>query len=140
MQTELDVHAALQKRLAEAVEGISVDVAWPAITYEPTQGTPYIIPNFLPSSNNPAAVGKDAKNRAIGFYQIRIIIPATEGEGLAKDIYHHIYPYFQRGSVIDDGGDLKIRVTQLQVVPLPGDEADWHTTVVRVVYRSDITN
>lgn len=139
-QTELDINAALQLQLSKASEGLDIDVAWPAIPYTPQQGIPYLNPSFLPATNNAASVGKDAKNRATGFYQIQIVIPATEGEGSAKDIFEHIYPYFRRGTVIKGSDDLRIRVTQLQVIPLSGDQADWHTTAVRVVYRSDLTN
>lgn len=143
-RTEFDIEIAFEERLAEAVSGLDVDVAWPSITYEPEQGQSYVRPVFIPASNSAAAVGKEAPNRVRGFYQIDIVTPrgmgVNKGKGKAKSIIDTIYPHFRRGEVLKLGDDLRIRVEAFQITPLSEDDSGWHTSVVRVVYRSDIKN
>ena len=139
-RTEVDIKAAFHEQLNIVAQEEGLDVAWPATSYEPVQGIDYIIPTLFPATNRPAAVGKDSANRVTGFYQIMIRTPATEGEGQANDIITKLYPKFKRGTVLKIGSDLRIRIESFQTIEMTDDQSDWHTSVVRASYRSDIMN
>lgn len=138
MQNEYDIEAVLNTRLSEFVEDYPIDVAFPAVPYEPKEGVPYIKVDNLPAGNVSVGIGEGTKNRYTGSYQLTVAIPANRGLADLRQIVNNLQTYFKRGTglIMDD---VKVRVTRFRLVTRM-EESDWFTQFIRIEYRADLVN
>jgi hypothetical protein len=91
-----DVTAALVQKLY-AIDNLP-DVAWPNTDYTPTTGELYLAAHLLPAETTAAGIGKDAKNKAPGIWQVDVKVPLGSGRSEYLGWVDTICNQFKRGN------------------------------------------
>ena len=104
-------------------------IAWPNTLFTPTLGTPFVVPNLLPSANTVSTSVETYK----GIYQIDINVPINKGTSQIYAIADAIKTYFQAKSLVANGQTTLIQAVSLG--PIQRDNA-WYSTNVDINYSS----
>ncbi len=134
--TPIDVEGTLQYQLELFKANYSIDIQYPNVSYSPTQGTPYMIVDFLHKEVTPVGVGATSLRRSRGVMQLSIMTTAGDGGGLKKEIIEALRPFFQAGTSITYNS-VTARVTNFYLGSYVSS-GDWYKSVVNVEFRSDI--
>lgn len=78
-----DIRAALETEL-NSTAGLP-EIHWDNTHNDPTTGTAFIRPEFLPLSRKPAVRGTSPQMRYSGFFICNIHVPERAGQGAAND-------------------------------------------------------
>jgi len=54
-------------------------IAWESVDYKPTDGTPYVVPELVPTSTRPTVRGENPQKKYQGLYRVKVYYP--EGKG-----------------------------------------------------------
>lgn len=143
MASIYDVETALNSQMNAYIVGapnsVGADnIAWGNVAFEPAEGQPYIAVNTVPASSTPVGVGQESAIRERGFYQLSVAVPSGEGKAVLRRIVEELQTYFRQGTSISYGGT-SVRVQRFQIfntISAP----DWYIQIVRVEWRSDISN
>lgn len=136
--TQKDVEKALNSQLVLFKASHPIDVAYPAVSYTPVDGTPYLKVDFLHGETSQTTLGTESKNRAPGVYQITVNIKGGQGTKDASTIIANLKEYFKTGTRIIYE-DTKVTITNFYLGN-PQDEPDWYREIINIVFRSDIVN
>lgn len=124
-----DIQAAFDTKLGASV---SDPVAYPNIPYEPSAGTVYIRPTFLPAETTQASLGATGKDETNGIYQIEVVVPRGSGRPQTVDT---VADAFKRGTVLTYNG-VNVRVRSVSIgVALVTDTA-WYSVPVSVNFQT----
>jgi hypothetical protein len=91
-----DITSALIQQLY-AIDDLP-DVAWPNTDYTPTTGELYLAAHLLPAEVVAAGVGKDAKNKVPGIWQVDVMAPIASGWSTYTTWVDTICGQFKRGN------------------------------------------
>lgn len=138
MATQVDVEITLNYRMSEYLTAYPIDVSYPAVTYSPVVGRPYLRVDFLHDETEQVEVGSTSDNRARGIYQITINVENNKGTGEVSTLISQLSEYFNRGTSISYNG-IGVKITNFYLGGKQEDE-DWYRKVVNIVFRSDIEN
>jgi hypothetical protein len=141
--TVYDIEAVLNNRLMEyANDPLTTigmeNVQWGNMEYTPVTGVPYIAGNFVPASSAPVGVGQESLIREIGFYQLSVAVPGGDGKALIKSIIAELHQYFKQGLVLALDG-VEVRIQRFRIFNA-FSSPDWYVQILRVEWRSDISN
>jgi hypothetical protein len=110
-----DMQAALDARL-DAMD--STPIAWPNVPYEPSAGTTYVRPQFLPTETVQASLGASGKDETNAVYQVDVVYPRGAGRATLTDT---IADHFKRGTVLSyNGTSLRVRSVSIGPAILDG--------------------
>ena len=110
-----DMQAALDARL-DSMD--STPVAWPNIPYEPSAGTTYVRPQFLPAETVQVSLGASGKDETNAIYQVDVVYPRGAGRTTLTDT---IADHFKRGTVLSyNGTSLRVRSVSIGPALLDG--------------------
>ena len=124
-----DIQAAFDTKLNTTV---SDPIAFPNIPFEPSAGTVYIKPSFLPAETIQASLGATGKDETNGIYQIEVVVPRGSGRPQSVDA---IADAFKRGTVFTYN-DVNVRVRSVSIgVALLTDTA-WYSVPVSVNFQT----
>tara|TARA_R110000803_G_scaffold37766_3_gene81487 strand:- start:52 stop:459 length:408 start_codon:yes stop_codon:yes gene_type:complete len=124
-----DIQAALDTRLA-SIAG-SPPIAWPNIEYEPTGGTTYLRPAFLPAETLQSGLGSEGLDETNGIYQIDVVYKVGSGRSSLVD---SVADHFKRGTVATYNG-VNVRIRSVSIAPAIFDIA-WHFVPVSVSFQT----
>ena len=127
-----DIETALDSHLNDMA--LLPDVAWANAGYEPTIGTMYLRPTFLPGETEAAALGAEAQDITIGLYQIDIYAESGRGQNEIIEMADKIANQFKRGSVLTYNG---VNVRVVRVSRGPAYNADgWFVLPVTITFNT----
>ena len=110
-----DMQAALDTHL-DSMD--STPIAWPNVPYEPSAGTVFLRPNFLPTETVQASLGSTGKDETNGIYQVDVVFPRGSGRTTLTDT---IADHFKRGTVLTyNGTSLRVRSVSMGPAILDG--------------------
>lgn len=110
-----DMQAALDNQLNTMDE---TPVAWPNVPYEPSAGTTYVRPTFLPATTVQASLGASGKDETNAVYQVDVVYPRGAGRTTLPDT---IADHFKRGTVLTyNGTSLRVRSVSIGPAILDG--------------------
>jgi len=136
--TDIDIMGVLNYRLSEYTNLNPIDVDYPNIKYEPSNGTSFLAVDLLPGTTTPASIGTGACTRHVGVYQIMINVPKYKSFSESKVLIDGLKNYFRMSTGITYNG-ITVRVTKFQVEQYMTDDA-WFKQPVSIYYRSDLEN
>ena len=124
-----DIQAAFDAKIGQSV---SDPIAFPNVPYEPSAGTVYVRPTFLPAETIQASLGATGKDETNGVYQIEVVVPRGSGRPQTID---SIADAFKRGTVLTYNG-VKVRVRSVSIgIALVTDTA-WYSVPVSVNFQT----
>jgi len=124
-----DIQAAFDTKLGQSV---SDPIAYPNIPYEPSAGTVFVRPSFLPAETSQASLGANGKDETVGVYQIEVVTPRGSGRPQSVDA---IADAFKRGTVLTYN-DVNVRIRSVSIgVALVTDTA-WYSVPVSVNFQT----
>jgi len=124
-----DIQAAFDTKLGQSV---SDPIAYPNIPYEPSAGTVFVRPSFLPAETSQASLGANGKDETVGVYQIEVVAPRGSGRPQSVDA---IADAFKRGTVLTYN-DVNVRIRSVSIgVALVTDTA-WYSVPVSVNFQT----
>jgi len=124
-----DIQAAFDTKLGQSV---SDPIAYPNIPYEPSAGTVFVRPSFLPAETSQASLGTNGKDETVGIYQIEVVVPRGSGRPQSVDA---IADAFKRGTVLTYN-DVNVRIRSVSIgVALVTDTA-WYSVPVSVNFQT----
>lgn len=110
-----DMQAALDTHL-DSMD--STPIAWPNVPYEPSAGTVFLRPNFLPTETVQASLGSAGKDETNAIYQVDVVFPRGSGRTTLTDT---IADHFKRGTVLTyNGTSLRVRSVSMGPAILDG--------------------
>ena len=110
-----DMQAALDTHL-DSMD--STPIAWPNVPYEPSAGTVFLRPNFLPTETVQASLGSTGKDETNAIYQVDVVFPRGSGRTTLTDT---IADHFKRGTVLTyNGTSLRVRSVSMGPAILDG--------------------
>lgn len=120
-----DIIAALDAHLVALADG--TPIAWPNLDYDPSLGTVYYRPRYLPVDTSQVSMGSAGKDKTLGIYQIDIMHPKGGGRSGKID---PLADHFKRGSVIAyNGVSVVVRTVALGT---PINDGAWYAIPVSV--------
>ena len=124
-----DIQGALDNQLSTLTS--SPPVAWPNIPYEPSVGTAYLRPLFLPGDTTQAGLGDTGLDDSFGIYQVDVVYKAGTGRSTLPD---SVADHFSRGTVCSYNG-VNVRVRSVSIGPMIQDEA-WVFVPVSISWQT----
>jgi hypothetical protein len=130
---------AIRSALDVALSGYQAsNVAWENSEFEPTVGTSWLRPTFMPAEPEQADLGDSGRNRLTGIYQVSVFAPTGEGAGEAESKAEDLVTYFKRGKTFVSGG-VTVRVRRAWR-SAAAQEADWYHVPVSVMWFAYAAN
>lgn len=133
-----EIQAALEKTL----EGISnvPQIAWENTNFEPTTGTAWVRPRFLPSDRRPRSLGVDSNGvpllqRYSGMFQIVVCVPEGIGREATNNIVNKITEAFEAAKDLDPVDNVYVTILQTEKMRAYQD-SPWYKTPVNVHWYS----
>lgn len=122
------IRKLLETKLSEVV-GIP-DIAWENIKYNPTTGSPYVKPTFIPTIRRPNCVGVNPEQYYQGLFQLECFVPTGRGPSEADELAQLLTTEFDATTTISDT-DVSIIIRRTEVSQGITDDA-WHKTIVSI--------
>lgn len=133
-----NVHAALNAQLKTVSEITDDVVAWVNRGFEPTPGTAWYRPTFMPAEPSSPEIMASSPNRHVGVYQVSIFWPQNTGYLDAETKAAAIVAAFSRGTTLTYSGTA-VRIER-SWYERGIAEPDWYHVPVTIAWRSDIAN
>lgn len=135
---DTSIERALLTRLT-TLDFTQSQIAWPNMPFQPTNGTAWLRPSFLPAQTEAGAASAIAHNRYAGLFQVSLFYPAGSGTTAPSEEADGIMTHFKRDTKLTEG-----TVTVLIIGPpyrLPAElEPDWLHIPIRIPYRCQAAN
>lgn len=110
-----DMQTALDSRL-DSMD--STPIAWPNVPYEPSAGTVYVRPSFIPGDTLQVTLGSTGQDETNAIYQIDVVVPRGTGRPALLDT---VADHFKRGTVLSyNGTNLRVRSVSIGPAILEG--------------------
>jgi len=130
-----DIAAAFRDQIRTAV-GPSATVVFEN-TPPVTPPRPYYKAFLLPGENETPTFGTDKRVRAVGIYQVNVVVDAGVGDGLAASLADEIMSAFYRGLTFVAGAAIITIEKSWRSAGIPS--GDHYSIPVSVRYWADLT-
>jgi len=110
---EGDIAATLLARLATFSHSPAIDIAWPGIHFEPTDGETYFDAQVYQNKTETRAVTMAGADHYKGFLQVAVMYPLSLGAGIIAptEIAGDVITHFARGTVLT-GDIITVRIIE----------------------------
>ena len=96
-----DIRAALEVKLSQIPD--IPDIAYENVTYQPTTGTPFVKPKFVPVSRKPAVRGTNPQQLYKGVFRVSCFTPEGKGPAEADELANKVLDVFDATKDINLG-------------------------------------
>jgi len=104
-----DIRAALETRLA-ATNNLPTQIAYENVSFEPTTGTSWMRPMFLPTSRFPDVRGLNPQQRYQGLFRVQVYCPEGNGPSTCEGFANTLIEAFEATTKFDYTGSRTITV------------------------------
>lgn len=128
----MGVDAQIESSLAARLELMAYPVKWMGDrSYDPASGTPYLEAAFFNSSTTRFAITANQPHIMLGFLQVAVMSPLSDGLGAAKVIAEAVKAHFPDGSRYGPA-----TIQQAPAIETAYEDGSWMRVPVTVYWRA----
>lgn len=123
--TEAAIFDALMARMAAFSHSPAIEIAYPGLSFTPSDGEPYLEVTHLPNNTAPLAVASDGVQQHQGLLQVSVMWPSdgVTGHMPALELADAVSTHFAKGTDLYSNG-VKVRIPTRPSIASPLQEPD----------------